>query len=219
MLLGIILWIVLSALIGSWAKRLHRSGGGYFFGSLVLSPLIMAIVLACLGENKETTEKEETIEQKNQQKQNLSASWKEALEQNGYSQWLEVFAKNGIDSLDIVLALTDYDLEKIGMENIGERKKFMLFIKDYSSGNISIKDNSVYGYRIKLKDENDTLPLRAEPVVSPNIGYESVPNGTEVIKLEEMNKTKLFGGAVLWYKVKTKEGIIGWCPLSNLEKI
>jgi hypothetical protein len=45
-------WIVFSILVGVFANSRGRSGFGYFILSLVLSPLIMFIVVAILGDMK-----------------------------------------------------------------------------------------------------------------------------------------------------------------------
>lgn len=43
-----IVWIVLSILIGVWAKRKGRSNGWWFFLSLMLSPIIGAACVLCM---------------------------------------------------------------------------------------------------------------------------------------------------------------------------
>jgi hypothetical protein len=145
MLFSIVVWFILCVLIGLWAEKWYRSSVKWAIISLFISPLIGALILACMGKNKKAIEKEkrEVIERKKAFKERLNKTWKEALSQNGFSQYLENLEKNGIDNFDTLSALTDYDLEKIGMTNIGERKKFMLFIKDISTGKIKAKTEPI----------------------------------------------------------------------------
>ena len=50
--LGIILYIIFCIIVGAAASNRGRSGIGYFFISLLLSPLIGFIIILVLGENK-----------------------------------------------------------------------------------------------------------------------------------------------------------------------
>ncbi len=49
----LITWIILSALCGVYASSKGRSGMGYTFLSMLLSPVIGFIVVAIAGEKKE----------------------------------------------------------------------------------------------------------------------------------------------------------------------
>ena len=49
----IILWFIFSAFVGVYADKKGRSGGGYFFLSLLLSPIIAFCIVALAGEKKE----------------------------------------------------------------------------------------------------------------------------------------------------------------------
>jgi hypothetical protein len=49
---AVIVWIVFSALVGLYADSKNRSGIGYVFLSLLLSPLIGFFVVAIAGEKK-----------------------------------------------------------------------------------------------------------------------------------------------------------------------
>lgn len=53
----IALWIVFSIIVGAIASGKNRSGIGYFFISLLLSPLIGLVIVAVQGDNKEDVEK------------------------------------------------------------------------------------------------------------------------------------------------------------------
>jgi hypothetical protein len=52
----IILWLVLSILVGMYANKKGRSGFGYFLLSLVLSPLLGLIVVAGIEADSEKLE-------------------------------------------------------------------------------------------------------------------------------------------------------------------
>jgi uncharacterized membrane protein YiaA len=45
----LVVWVLLAILIGVWASKRGRSGGGYFLLALILSPLIGALVLLIAG--------------------------------------------------------------------------------------------------------------------------------------------------------------------------
>lgn len=48
-------WVVLSVLVGVWARKKGRSGVGAFFISLVLSPLVGGIIVALLDPSGEAS--------------------------------------------------------------------------------------------------------------------------------------------------------------------
>ena len=50
---GSIIWFILVCILASLASKKGRSGVGFFFLGLFLSPLIGFIILALMGENKE----------------------------------------------------------------------------------------------------------------------------------------------------------------------
>lgn len=55
----VIVWLLLAFFVGFWARSRGRSGVGAFFVSLVLSPLIGAIVVALVKPNREVVETRE----------------------------------------------------------------------------------------------------------------------------------------------------------------
>ena len=52
------LWVVFSFLVLAVASSKGRSGCAWFFISLIISPLIAIIILACMGDSDEKKEKE-----------------------------------------------------------------------------------------------------------------------------------------------------------------
>src|ERR1700691_2473718 len=48
-----IFWLALAAAVGAWANSKGRSGVGFFFLALLLSPLIGGIIVACLKPDEE----------------------------------------------------------------------------------------------------------------------------------------------------------------------
>jgi phosphate/sulfate permease len=138
MLFVIIVWFVASLLIGLWAEKWHRSAMKYAVISLLLSPVVGAFVVGILGVNKKALERknQETRERKKAFKERLNNTYKELMGKNNFSQYIEIFEKNSINNIDIILALTDYDLEKLGMNNIGERKRFIQLFKEFTAGKI-----------------------------------------------------------------------------------
>jgi hypothetical protein len=53
--IGFLFWIVLAVAVGAWASNKGRSGVGFFFLALLLSPLLGGIIVACLKPNEENT--------------------------------------------------------------------------------------------------------------------------------------------------------------------
>lgn len=47
-------WFAFAVAVGVYADRLHRSGIGWFFGAVVLSPILAAILLLAMGKGEET---------------------------------------------------------------------------------------------------------------------------------------------------------------------
>jgi uncharacterized membrane protein YeaQ/YmgE (transglycosylase-associated protein family) len=139
MLFAIIIWFVLSVLVGLWAEKWHRSALKYSIISLIFSPLVGAFIIGILGVNKKAVEKEkqEKLARKEAFKKRLNNTWKDLMRKNNFSQYIDIFEKNNIDNIDIILALTDYDLEKLNMDNIGERKRFIQLFREFSAGKIS----------------------------------------------------------------------------------
>ncbi|MFB9214431.1 zinc ribbon domain-containing protein [Vibrio sinaloensis] len=62
----VILWLVFSVIVASVASSKGRSGIGFFFVSLILSPLIGLIIVLVIQPNQETVEQKalETGQQK-----------------------------------------------------------------------------------------------------------------------------------------------------------
>jgi hypothetical protein len=52
MLLALVIWLVLAIIIGAAAARRGRTGIGWVFLALILSPLVAAIVLAFLPDRR-----------------------------------------------------------------------------------------------------------------------------------------------------------------------
>lgn len=48
--IGFVVWIVLCALVATFAERKGRKGIGYFFLALFLSPLVAGIVVLCVAD-------------------------------------------------------------------------------------------------------------------------------------------------------------------------
>jgi predicted Ser/Thr protein kinase len=140
-LLWIVVYLGLCVLVGLWAQKLMRNGTPYMIFSVIFSPLIIAIILAFLGENKKAIKAEieearrRKIEKENriqEIKQNITASWKNILEQNGFAEYIEIFEKNKINNADVILTLNEQDLESMGISAVGDRKRIIQIFKESS---------------------------------------------------------------------------------------
>jgi len=82
-LIGGILYFIFCIIVGSAASNRGRSGFGYFFLSLLISPLITFIIILALGENKnmrreriyEDAEIRESVALKYRRKKNIVRAW------------------------------------------------------------------------------------------------------------------------------------------------
>jgi uncharacterized membrane protein len=82
-LIGVILYLVFCIIVGSAASNRGRSGFGYFFISLLITPLITFIIILALGENKnmrreriyEDAEIRESVAYKYRRKNNVVRAW------------------------------------------------------------------------------------------------------------------------------------------------
>jgi len=73
-------------------------------------------------------------------------------------------------------------------------------------------------HKVKLLTQSDGLSLRKEPS-SNNDAFLKLPNGTEIELLETGDVIKFNNLSAPWFKVITKDGIIGWCFSGSLEKL
>ena len=49
-------WVIFAVLVGAFAEKRGRSGVGWFFLALLISPLIAFLVLLLIGENRDKAE-------------------------------------------------------------------------------------------------------------------------------------------------------------------
>jgi hypothetical protein len=127
----IALYIIISALVGVWAEKWHRSGTKYAIISLFLTPPVGALILGFLGMNYKAIEKErkEALQRKQMRREKINSTWKETLAQNGFLQYIEVFEKNKVDNANVILALNEQDLASMGIEAVGDRKKILQILR------------------------------------------------------------------------------------------
>jgi ABC-type transport system involved in multi-copper enzyme maturation permease subunit len=52
-------------------------------------------------------------------------NWKDILVENDLSEYCDIFETNKLTNIDIIQMLTDDDLEKIGIQALGDRKKIL----------------------------------------------------------------------------------------------
>ncbi|MEZ9862479.1 hypothetical protein [Vibrio breoganii] len=57
--MGIILWVILSIVVGFIASGRGRSGFGYFFLSLIITPLLTLVILLVIGTNEKKIEEDQ----------------------------------------------------------------------------------------------------------------------------------------------------------------
>jgi hypothetical protein len=60
-----------------------------------------------------------------QYKQFIGKTWQDILKENGLEQYISVFEKQNLTDIDTILSLNEQDLEKIGVETLGDRKRLI----------------------------------------------------------------------------------------------
>jgi hypothetical protein len=82
---------------------------------------------------------------------------------------------------------------------------------------IEVPDERIGGkYKVRLLTNAEGLGMRQRPEGSQE-PFRRLPNGTEVELLEIGDEVALNGRKGSWYKIKTDDGIKGWCFSGSLE--
>jgi hypothetical protein len=55
----------------------------------------------------------------------IGKTWQDVLKENGLAQYISVFENQKIIDIDTILSLSEQDLEKIGVETLGDRKRLI----------------------------------------------------------------------------------------------
>ena len=78
--------------------------------------------------------------------------------------------------------------------------------------------NFIPTHKVKLLTQSDGLSLRKEPLTRSD-AFLKLPNDIEIELLETGDVIKFNNISAPWFKVITKDGIIGWCFSGSLEKL
>ena len=90
--------------------------------------------------------------------------------------------------------------------------------KTNNSESIVLTQNFICSHKVRLLTNTDGLSVRKKP--NPNIDpFQKISNGTEVQMIEIGENIEFNNLNAPWYKIRTKEGLIGWCFSGSLEKI
>ena len=76
----IIFYIIFSIVVGAAASNRGRSGIGYFFLSLIISPLITIIIILVLGENRKI--RKERIQEEAEIKESVASKYRDGNPNN-----------------------------------------------------------------------------------------------------------------------------------------
>jgi len=55
----------------------------------------------------------------------VGKTWQDVFKENGLEQYIAVFEHEKLTDIDTILSLTEQDLEKIGIEKLGDRKRLI----------------------------------------------------------------------------------------------
>jgi hypothetical protein len=60
-----------------------------------------------------------------QYQQSIGKTWQDVLKENGLDRYISVFENQNLIDVEMILSLTEQDLEKIGVETLGDRKQLI----------------------------------------------------------------------------------------------
>ena len=61
----------------------------------------------------------------NRYQQFVGKTWQDVLKENNFEQYISMFESHKLTDIDIILSLNEQDLEKIGIESLGDRRRLI----------------------------------------------------------------------------------------------
>ena len=201
---GIIVLSIIFAIIGgivAYNKRRSVIGWGLLCGLFWVIPLIVVVSMSKLNDNSNT---------KNIPLNLVDKNWKDIFLENNLEEYIGVFEKNKLTDLNIIMELNESDLEKLGIDIMGDRKKILkIFSIDALEANKVSDTNNKSNYKI-IK-----LSIYKDPSLNSNIIL-TLTQGEKVSIIEKGEKMQFVDD--YWVKIMCEDGSTGWCFLNNLEE-
>jgi uncharacterized membrane protein len=198
-IVAILIYIIFCFIAAAAASNRGRSGFGYFFLSLILSPIISLIIIVVLGENKKVQRRR--IAEDAEIRENIAQVYRKDRYNN------TVLANNSNK------LITYNDTKKCPF--CAEFIKPEAIVCRFCGKDIP---NFIATHRVKSISNGAGIGLSNIPNrnVEPSI---KIPNGTEVQFIEMGEEIEFMGIKAPWIKIKTDEGVQGWCFSGSLEKM
>jgi hypothetical protein len=207
-LTGLIVVLVIFAIIGGIvAYTKGRSVFGwallcFFFGFI---PLIVIAALPNLKEQNRYSHNSNYAENgKEKILQSIGKSWKDIFLENNLGEYIDIFEKNKLTDLNIIMELNESDLEKLGINVMGDRKNIL---KIFSHDSLLVSKVSDFN-----NDKSETKHFNSDEFETEFL--KEIENDKEIIEsgLFKWNYKDLLEKLLMIYPVSTRRDI------ENIEK-
>ncbi|MDR2495140.1 MAG: PEGA domain-containing protein [Spirochaetaceae bacterium] len=66
----------------------------------------------------------------NRYQQFVGKTWQDVLRENNFEHYISMFESHKLTDIDTILSLNEQDLEKIGIESLGDRKRLLMVLQN-----------------------------------------------------------------------------------------
>ena len=78
----------------------------------------------------------------------INKNWKDILLENNLGDYIEIFEKNKLTDINIIMGLNESDLEKLGINVMGDRKNILKIFSYDSLGKLVNKDSNISNFEV-----------------------------------------------------------------------
>jgi hypothetical protein len=148
-------------------------------------------------------------------------NWRDILIDNNLAEYIEIFEKNKLTDLLIISELNEMDLEKLGIDIMGDRKRMLKIFAEINNTNLKQPEfrqeqtpHTIDSSYI-IKQE---MSLYQEQYDYNNVLERLMP-GDKVEFIKSGGIVSVAGQDAPMFNVKTRNGHIGWCFSGFLDKL